>query len=200
MITRTLTIAAACGVLAGLVGCGSSGSTSSTAQNQNQPNAATSRQPIPHSSAGAGAARTSSKPSTLTRAYGSVAAFGHPASAGDRASVLAAFHAYLSAIAAGDWTAACGELSTAVKNRLQALLARAGGAAGRCASALGALLGRAPSSARRSLAQIDVIAVRTDGDHALVLYRSATLSHATIAMLREAGHWTAGVLSATMTG
>ena len=114
--------------------------------------------------------------------------------------MLAAFHAYLSAIAAGDWTAACEELSTTVKHQLQALLARAGGGAGSCAPALGALLGRTPSSARRSLAQADVIAVRTDGDHAFVLYRSPALSHASISMLREAGRWTAGVLSAALSG
>ena len=114
--------------------------------------------------------------------------------------MLAAFHAYLSAIAAGDWTAACQELSTTVKHQLQTLLARAGGGAGSCAPALGSLLGRTPSSARRSLAQADVIAVRTDGDHAFVLYRSPALSHASISMLREAGRWTAGVLSAALSG
>ena len=37
--------------------------------------------------------------------------------------------------------------------------------------------------------------VRTNGDHALVLYRSAALSHASISMVREDGRWTAGVLS-----
>jgi len=210
MITRTFTIVVACGVLAGLAGCGSSGTASSTTQAQKQANAATSGQPVPRSRAGSSAAPApttskSSAPTTsnsakLTRAYGSLATFGHGASAGDRASVLAAFHAYLSAIAAGDWTAACEELSTPVKHQLQALLARADGGAGRCAPALGALLGRTPSSARRRLAQADVIAVRTDGDHAVVLYRSAALSHASIAMLREAGRWTAGVLSGALTG
>jgi hypothetical protein len=134
------------------------------------------------------------------RTYGSVATFGHRASAGDSASVLAAFHAYLSAIAAGDWTGACEELSTPVKNQLHAVLARTGGAAGRCAPALGALLGHVSSSARRTLAQVDVIAVRTDGDHAFVLYRSKALSHASISMLRESGRWTAGVLSASLSG
>jgi hypothetical protein len=113
---------------------------------------------------------------------------------------VAAFHAYLAAIAAGDWTAACEELSTPVKHQLQALPAQAGGGTSRCAPALGALLGRVPSSARRMLAQADVISVRTDGDRAFVLYRSPSLSHASISMLREAGRWTAGVLSATLSG
>lgn len=206
MITRTLATVAACAAVAGLAGCGSSGrtssSTSTAAQTQSQSSGRTSSEPTPRSDAGANApaARTSAKSSTLGRTYGNVASFGHQASPSDRASVVAAFHAYLSAIGAGDWTAACDELSTPVKQQLQALLARAGGSAGRCAPALGVVLGRVPSSARRMLAQANVIAVRTDGDHAFVLYRSASLSHASISMLREAGRWTAGVLSATLTG
>lgn len=183
MITRTLTILIACGVIAG--GCGSSGSTSSTAQTETQSNAATSGQTTPKSPTGTS---------------GSVASFGHRASAGDRASVLTALHAYLSAIAAGDWSAACDELSTPVKQRLEALLARSGGGADRCVPALSALLGHASRSVRRKLAQVDVIEVRTNGDHAFVLYRSAALSHASISMLREDGRWTAGVLSATVSG
>jgi hypothetical protein len=222
MTARTLATVVACGVLVGLAGCGSSASTSSRssassptgtsgaaststkAPAQSRSTATTSGQPTTPSSASAAPAAQpaskSAKQSTVTRAYGSVATFGHQASAGDRASVVAAFHSYLSAIAAGDWTAACGELSTPVKHQLQALPARAGGGTGRCAAALGALLGRVPSSARRMLAQADVISVRTDGDRAFILYRSASLSHASISMFREAGRWTAGVLSATLTG
>ena len=114
--------------------------------------------------------------------------------------MLAAFDDYMSAIAAGNWAAACARLSTPVKRELALLLARAKGIRGRgCAAAL-SLLGRAPVSALREQAPSSVVAVRIDGDHAFVLYRTAQLPHATLAMIREGGRWTAGVLSSTPGG
>ncbi len=130
-----------------------------------------------------------------THNYGSLATFGREASGGDRAAVLAAFHNYLSAIAARNWAAACARLSTPLKHELAQLLARAKGLRGHgCAAAL-AVLGRAPVSALREQAQARVVGVRTDGDHAFVLYSTPQLPHATLAMIREGGRWTAGVLS-----
>jgi hypothetical protein len=130
-----------------------------------------------------------------THNYGSLATFGREASGGDRVAVLAAFHDYLSAIAARNWAAACARLSTPLKRELAQLLARAKGLSGHgCAAAL-AVLGRAPVSVLREQAQSRVVGVRTDGDHAFVLYRTPQLPHATLAMIREGGRWTAGVLS-----
>jgi hypothetical protein len=81
------------------------------------------------------------------------------------------------------------------------LLSHAKGVKGSgCAAALGALLGRAPVAVRRQQAQLDVVGVRTDGDHAFVLYRSPQLPHATISMIREGGRWTAGVIAASGVG
>jgi hypothetical protein len=64
-----------------------------------------------------------------------------------------------------------------------------------CAAALGALLGHTPASLRQAQAASTVVAVRTSGDHAFVLYRSPQFPHATLSMIREGGRWTAGVLS-----
>jgi hypothetical protein len=149
------------------------------------------------STGGSGSARAAAS----THDYGSLTTFGRQASGGDREAVLAAFHGYLSAIATGNWAAACARLSTSVKRELAQLLARAKGISGHgCATALGLLLGRAPVSVRRQQAQPSVVAVRTDGDHAFVLYRTAQLPHATLAMIREGGRWTAGVLSGATSG
>lgn len=150
------------------------------------------------SGASGGSGSASAAPSTHN--YGSLATFGREASGGDRAAVLAAFHKYLSAIAARNWAAACARLSTPVKRELAQLLARAKGLSGHgCATAL-ALLGQAPVSVLREQAQSRVVAVRTDGDRAFVLYRTARLPHATLAMIREGGRWTAGVLSGAAIG
>jgi hypothetical protein len=137
----------------------------------------------------------------LARYYGDVATFGSEASGGNRAAIVAAMHSYLSAIAAGDWGAACGQLSTPIQHQLVVLLAHANGLRGRgCAAALGALLGHTPESLRREQTQLSVIAVRAQGDRAFVLYRSARLPHAMISMLRETGGWKAGVLAGSTVG
>ena len=94
--------------------------------------------------------------SASTGAYGSLATFGHPASGGDKAAVLVAFHRYLSAIAAGNWAAACALLSTPVKSELTKLLAHAHGISGHgCAAGLGALLGHTSPSLRQQQAALE---------------------------------------------
>jgi hypothetical protein len=220
---RALSVVVVCCVLVGIAGCGGSGSSSSstaqtsaaqagTSQNASTqgttPAAAsptkTARPATTQGAASSGAAAAGSgggTASALTRYYGSIATFGREASGSDRAAVLTALHSYLSAIAAGDWAEACGQLSTPIKRQLQVLLARAKGASARgCAAALGALLGSTPGPLRRTQRQLNVFAVRTEGDRAFVLYRSAQLAHAMISMFREEGRWRAGVLAGSNAG
>jgi hypothetical protein len=191
-----------CCALAGLTGCGGSSGTSSTAQTAaqggtSQRSATTQGASTGPSTSGSGSASAAVSP----HGFASLSTFGRQARGGDRAAVLAAFHGYLSAIATGTWSAACARLSTPVKRELAQLLARAKSIRGHgCATALGLLLGRAPVSVRRQQAQPSVVAVRTDGDHAFVLYRTAQLPHAALAMLRVGGRWTAGVLSGATSG
>ena len=112
-----------------------------------------------------------------------------------------AFHSYLSALANGDWAAACARLSTPVKSELAKLLAHAHGMPRHgCAAAMSALLGHTPRSLRQEQAASGVVAVRTDGDHAFVLRRSPKFPHVTVSMIREDGRWTAGVLSGAGVG
>lgn len=198
---RLPAIAAVCGVLAGVAGCGGSGgSASSSTSPASTAAAATSPRTAaaPVSTTRETRSKPESKPGPASpaRAYGSIASYGHEAAGGDRTAVVAALHGYLAAIAAGNWPTACGDLSSAIKRQLAAVLARAAGSVGDgCARALQALIGRTPQSLRRAQMRVRVIAVRTDGDRAFVLYRSPVMPRATISMLRESGHWTAGVLA-----
>jgi hypothetical protein len=149
-----------------------------------------------------GGRSTSGGASGSTRAFGSLATLGSEATGTGRAGVLAGLHEYLTAIAVGDWAAACAELSTQVKRQLQLLLSHAKGLKGvhSCPEALGGLLGRTPPAVRRQLAQVSVIAMRIAGNHASVLYRSPQYQHATISMIRESGRWRAGVISPSTIG
>jgi len=201
---RLPAIAAVCGVLAGVAGCGGSGGSggaaSSSTSSASTAAAATSTRAAaaPVSTTRATRSKPESKPgpASSARAYGSIASYGHEAAGGDRTAVVAALHGYLAAIAAGNWPTACGDLSSTIKRQLAAVLARAAGSGGDgCARALQALIGRTPQSLRRAQMRVRVIAVRTDGDRAFVLYRSPVMPRATISMLRESGRWTAGVLA-----
>ena len=201
---RLPAIVAVCVMLAGVAGCGGSGgsassSTSSTSSASTAAAAASTRNapaPVPTTDSTRSKPASKPGPASPARAYGSIASYGHEAAGGDRTAVVAALHGYLSAIAAGNWPAACGDLSSTIKRQLATVLARAAGSGGDgCAPALQALIGRTPQSLRRAQMRVRVIAVRTDGDRAFVLYRSPVMPRATIAMLRESGRWTAGVLA-----
>jgi hypothetical protein len=198
---RLPAIAAVCGVLAGVAGCGGSGGSASSSTSSASPAAAatstrTAAAPVSTTRATRSRPQSKSGPALPARAYGSIASYGHEAAGGDRTAVVAALHGYLAAIAAGNWPTACGDLSSTIERQLAAVLARADGSGGDgCARALQALIGRTPQSLRRAQMRVRVIAVRTDGDRAFVLYRSPVMPRATISMLRESGRWTAGVLA-----
>jgi hypothetical protein len=97
------------------------------------------------SKAGNDRAGSSGSTAVLTHYYGDIATFGNEASGSDSAAILAAMRNYLSAIAAGDWGAACGQLSSPIQHQLEALLSHAKGLRGHgSAAALSALLSRTP--------------------------------------------------------
>jgi hypothetical protein len=206
---RRFTAAACCCVLVAIAGCGgstrppsaSTTASSATTASATSSSATASTRSTTSGRTGRGDHSAAASTAPLARYYGSLATFGSEASGGDRAAVLAALHGYLSAIAAGDWGAACEQLSAPIQHQLELLIAHAKAVHGRgCAAALGALLAHAPSSLRRQQAQLNVLAVRINSDRAFVLYRSPQLPHAVISMLREAGRWKAGVLAGSNTG
>jgi len=182
-------------------GTASSGSASSGTTSSGTTSSGTTSSGSASSATAGDRTTTRASATPLAAYYGSIATFGSDASAGDRAAILAALHRYVSAIAAGDWGAACGQLSAPIKHQLELLLAHAKGVHGRgCAAALGALFAHTPGSLRRQLTPLNVIAVRINSNRAFVLYRSTQLPHAVISMLREAGRWKAGVLAGSNAG
>lgn len=224
VLIRTLVAVVTCCALAGLTGCGSSSSSSSTTRAARaSAGSGTVQSPVSSTTssrstaAGSGASKDtrggavarsgstgrsdSTSGSTLSRSYGSLATVGQPAGAGDKTAVLAAFHSYLGAIGDGNWDEACQLLSTSVKRALARVLVRAHGIPHHgCVATLGALLGPTPQSRRRQQEPTSIVGVRTNGDHAYILYRSYQLPHAAFSMLRESGRWTAGVLVAAGSG
>jgi len=226
-VTSTLATAACCCALVSVAGCGASTSPTSTTATASGSAATAPTHGATATAPGApatspGASNTSAGPTTSTRAastsatrgggtarggsnapltryYGTIATFGSEASGSDRTAILAALHNYLSAIAAGDWAAACAQLSAPIEHQLDLLAAHAKGVRGHaCSAALGALLGHTLVSARRQQAQLNILAVRASGNRAFVLYRSPQLQHAVISMFRQAGQWKAGVLAASI--
>jgi hypothetical protein len=218
-----------CCALAGLAGCGSSSSSSSSSavasssssaavQTSTQTSTTTAASNHHHHSHDKTNTASSSVTSTTatqssaatnggangsasTQGYGSLATFGHKANGDDRTAVLAAFHSYLAAIGAGNWAVACQDLSNPIKHQLQVLVSKVKSLSGHgCAAALGAILGRTPAAIRRKQEDVTVVEVRTDGEHAFVLYSNALTPHATISMIRQNGRWTAGVIAAAPVG
>lgn len=195
-----------CSVLVGIAGCGGSASSSS---NTHSKSVASNNAPISSGTASSAPASTApgrsgsvgkSAKAAAGRAKARAGAetFGSEASAGARAAILTALHSYLGAIAAGDWPAACGQLSASIQHQLELVFAHAKGVHGRgCAPVLGALLAHTPPAIRREQAQLSVLSVRASGNQAIVLYRSPQSPDASISMFREAGHWKAGVLAAS---
>jgi hypothetical protein len=200
-------VACCCG-LSAIVGCGgssSSASLSSQARHATVTTAAASAAITTAAASGASAptrgVRSRSRASRSSNSYGAIATFGRDASPGNRAAILAALHGYLSALGGGDWPAACGHLTTGIQRQLALLTVHARRLHGHgCAAALGVLLAHTPASVRREQEALGVLAVRTSGNRAVVLYRSGQLPDAAISMFREAGRWKAGVLSAAAAG
>src|SRR5271166_1319442 len=172
--------AAACWcVFVAITGCGGSTKPLSASATARTSTTRTSTAPSgTTTSASASSGGASSGTTTLSRYYGDIATFGGEASGGERAAVVATLHTYTSAIAAGNWAAACRQLSAPIQHQLELLISHARGVHGRdCSAALGALLSRAPGSLRRQLTPLSVIAVRINRDRAFVLYRSPQFRH-----------------------
>lgn len=104
----------------------------------------------------------------------------------ERARIVAAFDAYMSALAAGDYEAACRRLISQVRAQLERTGSEQGG--GGCSRALSAFRDLARSSAGREIEQ-----VRVDGDVARVIYRAPGAEPYQARLRREDGEWKAGL-------
>jgi hypothetical protein len=125
---------------------------------------------------------------TEQNAEASIEGFGEEAGGSEREEVLGAFHAYLGALAAKDYQAACAHLAVAVRDSLSQLTK------GKlpCSKAMAILV--APS-ATKGAAQQDrgkVTKVRVEGERGFVVFHAPGARLYQLTLAREGGAWKAG--------
>lgn len=117
--------------------------------------------------------------------------YGAEATASQARPIEAAFHAYLGAVAAGEWGKACSHLTATAQRRKANNAKFLGANSASCAANLQATTETLTSSQRASLAKAEASAVRVQGEDAYVLYKAAGAEAAMLAR-REAGAWKLG--------
>lgn len=117
----------------------------------------------------------------------SIPTYGSEASGSQRASAEAALSHYLSARAAGDWSAACAQMAAQVQKQL-ALLAGASQGKG-CAAAYATLSKRIPASARANPLAAGLSALRVKSPHAFALFYGPHEQRYMMPMEEEGGAW-----------
>jgi hypothetical protein len=198
-----------------LGGCGGSDSEPRPTQPQESGSSAGESQPAPERRAGAGAKGGSANPgeggsgsakagfepkphhdsgggSAQFRVPGgdnSVQEFGEEASESELRAAARAFHGFLDARAAENWSVACGYLSAEAVE----LIAQASVQAGRtenpdCAASL-QLLNGVPRAKLVEAAEADVGSLRIEGKEAFVIYRDAHGTAYVASMTNESGRW-----------
>lgn len=124
----------------------------------------------------------------------SIEGFGAEAAGSEREAILASFDAYLSALAAKDYPAACLRLATDVRRSLRQLVGKEEG----CAATLPALLAPTAAAVAREQANGEVTGARVDGDRAFVIFRAPGAELYQLPMMREVGSWKAVVVASAI--
>lgn len=106
----------------------------------------------------------------------------------ERARIVAGFDAYMGALAAGDFKAACDRLAAPARRALERAGSRQGG--GGCPQALSEFWGDTRQGAGREIEK-----VRVDGDTAQVISSAPDGTQQAARLYRESGEWRAGLLS-----
>jgi hypothetical protein len=126
---------------------------------------------------------------TVKEGDNSIQVFGTEAPSTERVEVAKLIKGYLSAEAMGRWTAACAELSAAVRHQLKQSAKAAGLKTKGCAGTFAALLSHTPPKTLKDGAQIHVLSLRVKGNQAFVIYRNATGKAFNLPLNRESGQW-----------
>lgn len=126
-------------------------------------------------------------PFLVSEGDNSVPTYGSEAPASELAAAEAALSRYLGARAAGEWAAACAQMSSRVQNQL-ALLAGEGGG-GSCPAAYAKLAQRIPASARNSPLTGSLTALRVEAPHAFALWVGPKAQQYMMPLEEEAGGW-----------
>lgn len=120
----------------------------------------------------------------------SIVSYGVEAASGERIRIARLVEDYLGAEAAGNWAAACTDLSVLIRRRLKAAAeATPNLQAKGCADVLAALLSRMPQAALRKGAQIYVLSLRVRPHNAFVIYRDGAGEPFNLPLRRENGQW-----------
>lgn len=119
----------------------------------------------------------------------SVQEYGSEQTAGSEfAEAAATLHVYLDARAAGAWGAACGALAAGLVEQLVEQLEGSGSKTA-CPEVLAAFNSSFPSAALREAAEVNVAALRVEGDKGFLLFKGAHDEPFFIPMRREGGDW-----------
>lgn len=127
----------------------------------------------------------------------SIEDFGAEAKGPERELILAAFEGSLTAVAEGDYAAACSYLTESVKSSLEELAPS--GLKGRgCPALLRRLLAPTASQIAREQANGKVTKVRVEDDRAFVVFRAPGAELYQLTMQREGDEWKATTLAAAV--
>ncbi len=130
-------------------------------------------------------------------AEASIEDFGAEAEGRDREELLATFHGYLGAIAAGDEEAACSYLGANVEESLEQLSSQAKKQF-TCAQLLEALLSPQADEIAKSQDEGEIRKVRFEGDTAFVVFHAPGARLYQLNLGREDDEWKVASLSATV--
>jgi hypothetical protein len=122
--------------------------------------------------------------------------FGSEAKGAERQAMIDAYRAYLRALAAKDFSAACADLSTPFRKLFSRFSSAAhGGSGGGC---VGAMKRVAENTRTESGKKADgtVKKVRVEDDHGYVIFHAPGADLYQMRVAREAGEWKAGALAA----
>jgi len=127
----------------------------------------------------------------------SIEEFGSEAEGPERKSILAIERSYLSAIAAGDFPAACTNLAANVLDSLRQVFGEGRGGVS-CARRLAVLLSDAAPALANAQLRGRITKVRVEGDRAFVVFRAPGAELYQFTTVREAGRWKAASAGASV--
>jgi hypothetical protein len=158
-------------------GCGSGSSSSSTAAST------TTTKSESGSDGGSGTSAAGTSGDSSIQRYGAAA------EGSEKASVTAAVHGFLGAMAAGDYAGMCTDLAASNREQLEAFGQGEGSPSAGCAAALKTLLSPGVAKEARAAAAAPITSVRIKGDTAFAIFTPKGGSASYLVVKREGDSW-----------
>ena len=143
-----------------------------------------------------GAAPESGGAATAAAGNPAIEEFGSEAEGGERDEIVAAFDAYNSALGSEDYDAVCAALAEPVRTLLERI-SEVKKEDQDCAAIIAGL----PEAAKKAISARSggkVVEVRVEGDRAYVIFKAPGAKRYQLAMIREDGEWSAGLVTASV--